>query len=203
MSWILIRHGMTQGNLERRYVGCRTDEPLCAEGIARLKQGVYPEVRKVYASPMKRCTETAAILYPTIKAEIIPDFRECDFGEFEYQNYEELNGRADYQAWIDSGGELPFPGGESRASFAARSLAAFRSLLPGADGDDCALIVHGAPSWRSWKPWPGPRETTTISRSKTAADTSCRRTDHTPASACEGSCHWDSISCIQAYTSIP
>lgn len=143
MSWILIRHGMTQGNLERRYVGCRTDEPLCAEGIARLKQGVYPEVRKVYASPMKRCTETAAILYPTIKAEIIPDFRECDFGEFEYQNYEELNGRADYQAWIDSGGELPFPGGESRASFAARSLAAFRSLLPGADGDDCALIVHG------------------------------------------------------------
>ena len=143
MSWILIRHGMTQGNLERRYVGCRTNEPLCAEGIARLKQGVYPEVRKVYASPMKRCTETATILYPTIKAEIIPDFRECDFGEFEYKNYEELNGRADYQAWIDSGGELPFPGGESRASFAARSLAAFRSLLPGADGEDCALIVHG------------------------------------------------------------
>ena len=143
MSWILIRHGMTQGNLEKRYVGCRTDEPLCREGTEQLKQTAYPAAGKVFTSPMKRCLETAAILYPTIKAEIIPDFRECDFGEFEYQNYAELNGRKDYQAWIDSGGELPFPAGESRADFAARSLAAFRSIQREADGEDCALIVHG------------------------------------------------------------
>ena len=38
MSWILIRHGMTKGNLEKRYVGCRTDETLCPEGIAPLRQ---------------------------------------------------------------------------------------------------------------------------------------------------------------------
>ena len=38
MSWILIRHGMTKGNLEKRYVGCRTDEPLCPGGIASLRQ---------------------------------------------------------------------------------------------------------------------------------------------------------------------
>ena len=143
MSWILIRHGMTQGNTERRYVGCRTDEPLCEAGIAKLKEGKYPAVQKVYTSPMRRCLETAKILYPTIKAEIIPDFRECDFGEFEYKNYEELNGHADYQAWIDSGGELPFPEGESRAEFAARSLAAFQSIRQEAGSEDCALIIHG------------------------------------------------------------
>ena len=28
---ILIRHGATAGNLERRYIG-RTDEPLCEQG---------------------------------------------------------------------------------------------------------------------------------------------------------------------------
>ena len=143
MNWILIRHGMTQGNLERRYVGCRTDESLSEAGIAKLKEGKYPAVQKVYTSPMCRCLETAAILYPNIKAEIIPDFRECDFGGFEYKNYEELNGRADYQAWIDSGGELPFPDGESRTEFAARSLAAFRSIQQDAGNEDCALIVHG------------------------------------------------------------
>ena len=143
MSWILIRHGLTKGNLERRYVGSRTDEPLCPEGIAQLRQRQYPAVQRVYSSPMRRCLETAALLYPDLPAEIVPDFRECDFGVFEYKNYDELNGREDYQAWIDSGGELPFPGGESRDRFSARSLAAFRSLPPCAEKESCALIVHG------------------------------------------------------------
>jgi len=143
MSWILIRHGMTQGNLEKRYVGSRTDEPLCPEGILRLKQLSYPDVQCVYASPMKRCLETAGIIYPGLPVRIVPDFRECDFGAFEYKNYTELNGNADYQAWIDSGGTLPFPGGESREAFSARSVAAFRSLLPCGEKENRALIVHG------------------------------------------------------------
>ena len=143
MSWILIRHGMTEGNKERRYVGCRTDEPLCAEGISQLKRKVYPEAQHVFASPMKRCIETAAILYPGIEPVTVPDFRECDFGGFEYKNYEDLNGREDYQVWIDSGGELPFPGGESRAAFADRCVIAFSALKKNAPQGDCALIVHG------------------------------------------------------------
>ena len=143
MSWILIRHGLTEGNLQKRYVGCRTDESLCPEGIVRLKQHPYPAVQRVYTSPMRRCLETAAVIYPNLSAEIIPDFRECDFGVFEYKNYTELNGREDYQAWIDSGGELPFPGGESRRGFSARSLNAFRSLPACPKNENCALIVHG------------------------------------------------------------
>ena len=143
MSWILIRHGMTQGNLEKRYVGSRTDESLCPEGILRLKQHSYPDVLCVYSSPLKRCLETAGIIYPGLPVRIIPDFRECDFGAFEYKNYTELNGNADYQAWIDSGGTLPFPGGESREAFSARSVAAFRSLPSCGEKENRALIVHG------------------------------------------------------------
>ena len=141
MKWILIRHGQTQGNLEHRYIGCRTDEPLCGQGAAALQARTYPPVSKVYASPMKRCLETAAILYPGMPVEIIGDFRECDFGDWEHKNYTELNGNADYQAWIDSGGELPFPGGESRAQFAARCVAAFENIRE--QTEDCALIAHG------------------------------------------------------------
>ena len=141
MKWVLIRHGLTQGNLEGRYIGCRTDEALCPEGRERLRQGKYPSVERVYASPMARCLETAAILYPGVPVEIIPAFRECDFGAFENLNYQELNGRADYQAWIDSGGEAAFPGGECRADFARRCTDAFARLLPPCDC--CALIVHG------------------------------------------------------------
>ncbi|MBE5787720.1 MAG: histidine phosphatase family protein [Clostridiales bacterium] len=141
MKWVLIRHGKTRGNLEGRYIGCRTDEPLCPEGREALLAKAYPPVQRVYASPMRRCLETAALLYPGVPVEIIPDFRECDFGDFENRNYAELNGRADYQAWIDSGGEMPFPGGESRADFAARCRKAFEGIR--CQTGDCALIVHG------------------------------------------------------------
>jgi len=143
MRWILIRHGLTQGNLESRYIGCHTDEPLCEKGIEALKEKRYPPVQRVFSSPMKRCLETAAILYPGVPVEIVPAFRECDFGLFENKNYLELNRRQDYQAWIDSGGELPFPEGESRKEFAARCLGAFRELRERKLNGDCALIVHG------------------------------------------------------------
>lgn len=143
MKWILIRHGQTQGNIERRYIGCRTDEPLCAEGIDQLKKKEYPAVRRVFVSPMRRCIETAAIIYPGIPVEAIEDFRECDFGEFENKNYAELNGRADYQAWIDSNGEMPFPGGESRAEFATRCVHAFDELVKRDLPEDSAIIAHG------------------------------------------------------------
>ena len=143
MRWVLIRHGQTQGNLEHRYIGCRTDEPLCAAGRETLRLRRYPEVSRVFASPMRRCVETAAILYPGIRLEIVPDLRECDFGAFEGKNYAELSCRADYQAWIDSGGAMPFPGGESRAAFSARCVRAFERLRAQAFQEDCALIVHG------------------------------------------------------------
>lgn len=140
MKTVLIRHGKTAGNLEGRYIGGRTDEPLCEKGIAELKRRTYPLVSRVWVSPMKRCLETAAMLYPRLTPEVIEDFRECDFGAFENLSYAQLNGRADYQRWIDSGGELPFPGGESRAAFARRCVRAFDRLQR---TDDCALIVHG------------------------------------------------------------
>lgn len=142
MRFALIRHGKTQGNLEHRYIGSRTDEPLCDAGRSMLQEKRYPAVTRVFASPMKRCMETAQMLYPGIEPEIVEDFRECDFGAFENKNYAELNGRADYQAWLDSGGEMPFPGGECRAAFATRCADAFEKLKASVC-EDAALIVHG------------------------------------------------------------
>ena len=143
MKWVLIRHGQTQGNIEHRYIGCRTDESLCPQGVERLKGKEYPPVQRVFVSPMKRCLETACLLYPGVPVEIAADFRECDFGEFENKNYAELNGRADYQAWIDSGGEMSFPNGESRAEFAARCVKAFEELVKRNMQEDCAIVAHG------------------------------------------------------------
>ena len=115
---------MTAGNLKKRYIG-RTDESLCPEGIVLLEsyiqKNIYPEVQRVYVSPMKRCMETAKLIFKENFYEV-EELRECDFGIFENKNYKELSDCPEYQAWIDSGGTLAFPGGESREAFIARCV---------------------------------------------------------------------------------
>ena len=125
----LIRHGMTEGNLEQRYVGA-TDEPLCEKGRQQiLDKRMHQRFENVYVSPMRRCQETAEILFPAVHKIVVKDFRECSFGEFEYRNYRELNGNPDYQAWIDSGGTIGFPGGENQKEFCGRVQSAFKKCI--------------------------------------------------------------------------
>ncbi len=141
----LIRHGKTKGNLEHRYIG-RTDEDLCEAGKEELIRLKAPDVERIYVSPMRRCVQTAQILYPGRELFRVEDFRECDFGTFEGKNYRDLRGDSKYQAWIDSGGNLEFPGGESPVDFRKRCVKGMKRAM-----EDClkdgvkaaALIVHG------------------------------------------------------------
>ena len=129
---VFIRHGATNANKERRYLG-KTDESLSAEGIDFLleekQNGVYPPIDVLFSSPMKRCVETANLLYPEQDIRTILPWEEMDFGDFEYKNYSDLKDDVRYQAWIDSNGTLPFPGGESRETFAERCKAGFLQML--------------------------------------------------------------------------
>ncbi len=143
----LIRHGKTFGNTQGRYIGT-TDEPLCREGIDALdgRAADDPAAELVFSSPMKRCMQTAGILYPGMEPYVLEDFRECDFGEFENKNYKELSGNPAYQAWIDSGGTMAFPGGESREQVTERTVRAFRQMLEVCrerQATQAALVAHG------------------------------------------------------------
>lgn len=147
MKLYMIRHGMTKGNREHRYVG-KTDESLLLEAAQLLKERKLPPVARLYVSPRKRCIETAAILYPKNQAVVVEAFAECDFGEFEYCNYQELNGRAEYQKFIDSMGKSGFPGGEDRDAFQTRCLKGFYEIMQwerqhGKEQDAIAMVVHG------------------------------------------------------------
>lgn len=132
MKIIFIRHGRTPGNLQSRYIGI-TDEELCEEGRKEIENNckIYPEADIVFTSPMKRCIQTARIIYPYIteKFYIIDGLKEIDFGDFEGRNYNELNGSRAYQEWIDSGGKMAFPNGEDRGAFSERCLKGFASAL--------------------------------------------------------------------------
>ena len=141
----LIRHGMTEGNRHQRYIGV-TDEPLCPDGIEALKKHTYPQVEALFVSPLRRCQETAAILFPEQKMRIIDQLAECDFGDFENKNYKELSNDPRYQAWIDSSGIMAFPGGESKEECAVRNLEGFQRAVTACIREkisEAAMVVHG------------------------------------------------------------
>lgn len=144
---VLVRHSITAGNLAAQYIGS-TDQPLCPEGVklARCAAQSMPQVDRIYRSPILRCRQTAALLYPDQISREIADLREADFGICEGKTYAELAADPAYQEWITSSGALPPPGGESAALFSKRCVAAFCSVLyeMAHDNISCAAcIIHG------------------------------------------------------------
>ena len=98
----LIRHGITQGNLDGIYMGSGTDQPLCEEGRRGLRElqarFAYPQPATVFASPLARALETADILFPAAKDKIIlQDLRENGFGVFEGRRIKELVQEEDFK----------------------------------------------------------------------------------------------------------
>lgn len=146
MSIYLIRHGMTEGNRESRYVG-RTDEPMSAEGIddinRRISDGYYPKADVVYSSPMQRTIHTAKLIYPDIKPVFLDALCERDFGKYEMKRYDELDDDVEYQNWLASKGSLPFPGGEQRDDFIERVRTAYDIVKKAAQECDVAVVTHG------------------------------------------------------------
>lgn len=145
---VFLRHGKTLGNLEKRYIGSGTDEELINEGVFELSKIDFDAedfgVSKVYVSPMIRCRQSASILWPDSSFEIVEDFKEIDFGDFEGKNYLELSDNPDYQAWIDSNGEMPFPNGEKKSDFIERNYEAFKEIVfSDQKNDRFAFVFHG------------------------------------------------------------
>ncbi len=128
----LIRHGITQGNLDGRYIG-RTDLALCPQGEETIKSyaamSLYPEVEKVYSSPLRRCLETAEIIYPDNKLMIVDELSEMDFGDFEGKTSDELMELPSYIEWIHGGIEACPPGGEKFGDFTLRCVDGLDSIF--------------------------------------------------------------------------
>lgn len=145
----LIRHGITQGNLEGKYIG-QTDLALCPEGEAQIRslcsKNRYPYVEKVYSSPLKRCTETAGIIYPEQKLAMVDELAEMDFGEFEGKRQQELAKLPEYIKWLKGGPEACPPGGEKFGDFSLRCISGldiiFKDMMK-KDITRAAVVTHG------------------------------------------------------------
>ena len=150
---LLIRHGQTPGNEEKRYIGRKSDEALSALGketagkVAKYlgeTPGFNKDGFKIYASPLKRAAETAGILFGQNRIVTpIDELSEIDFGDFEGLNYNDLKENRDYQLWIDSGGKMAFPNGEDREEFIERSFRGFFKAIENDLEKEVAIVCHG------------------------------------------------------------
>lgn len=143
-----IRHGITEANLRGEYVGS-TDLPLCNEGAARLAEYKekydYPQAPIIFSSPMKRCLQTVEILYGRTPA-VIPDLRECDFGEYERKTAAELIDDPVFNDWLRGERVTAPPGGESGADFAKRVSSAFTKIIEAmmkTKTESAVICTHG------------------------------------------------------------
>lgn len=144
----LFRHGLTKGNLNAQYIG-HTDLPLTTDSIASLKSikahEHYPHAQAVFSSPLKRCKDSAKIMFPESNTIIIDDFIEYNFGEFEQCTAEDLKDNEDFKNWIRGDINARTPFGESNAEFVSRVCLAFEKVIDGCiktGTDNIAIVGH-------------------------------------------------------------
>ena len=117
-----IRHDFTKANLNGQYIGI-TDIPVCEEGFAQLEEMrsfKYPNIEKVYSSPLERCLQTAMYLFDDAEVMSIPELREMDLGDFEGRTLEEMKDDLDFNNWLRDNMNNPPPNGENGKDYVER-----------------------------------------------------------------------------------
>ncbi|MDP2313742.1 MAG: histidine phosphatase family protein [Pseudomonadota bacterium] len=142
---LLIRHGQTSWNVERRFLG-RTDIPLDAVGIeqaARLGRRLAgTPLAALWTSPLARARQTAAALG---EAQAEEGLVEMDMGDLEglagrefAERYPDL-----VVAWRDEPAAVRLPGGEVLADVQARGVGALARIAATVrPGETVAVVTH-------------------------------------------------------------
>ncbi|GED25642.1 phosphoglycerate mutase [Brevibacillus agri] len=155
MKLIWIRHGETDSNRERKYLG-HSDIPLNEKGeqqareLARQLSQQLKRPVALYASDLLRCTQTARPLADEWGLPIIsvPALRELSFGDWELLTYEELmRSDAEWAArWYDDPYRCSPPNGESLQELGHRVDGWLRKLLEqrqAAADETTVCVAHG------------------------------------------------------------
>jgi 2,3-bisphosphoglycerate-dependent phosphoglycerate mutase len=147
---ILIRHGETRWNRERRVQG-HADSALTHEGIAQAEACAVRLAREgithVYTSDLGRAAHTARILAKPLALPIVEDaaLRERCYGVGEGMFFSDLD--RDYPALYSRGGQInahfAIPGGESHAQLHERIIAALVRIAHAHEGGKILIVTHG------------------------------------------------------------
>lgn len=133
---ILVRHGETDWNKEKRIQGGSSDTPLNetgreqAEGLARRLS--HDRIRAIYSSPLRRSLDTARVIARYHKLEVLlePSLKEIEAGALEGVFTGSLHKRLSQLLTAGTGSDaLPnAPGGESLADVQRRAWGTIQRL---------------------------------------------------------------------------
>ena len=147
---ILVRHGQTLWNLERKYQG-HSDVPLSETGLQQAELAAERLAREnvtaVYSSDLVRAAHTAKCIGDRhgVAVTTLPALREIMFGEWEGLNYDQITAR-----WPESIGklwsrpaEVQIPGGESFSQVQHRAYGAVLQIVAKHPGENVVVAAHG------------------------------------------------------------
>lgn len=148
---ILIRHGVTAWNRERRFQG-QIDTPLSDIGLAQARitadRLAGRSVTALYSSDLRRALQTAEPISAALRlpVRIEPGIRERNYGAFEGRTFDEIQRDLPeaFERWRAR--EVDFvisEGAETLASFAQRVARAMVEVASRHPGESIALVTHG------------------------------------------------------------
>jgi probable phosphoglycerate mutase len=154
---ILIRHGETAWNAERRLQG-HLDIPLNGEGerqagllAAALASQAIDGIDAIVASDLQRARQTAQAVATVLGLPVVtdPGLRERCYGGFEGLLYSEIEARfpREFAAWQARDIDARLPEGKNKGetfrAFFTRATAAILAQAAAHPGRTLALVAHG------------------------------------------------------------
>ncbi len=146
---ILVRHGETEWNAQRRYQG-QTDIPLSDLGVRQAElvaeRLVGRKIEALYASDLERARETAEIIAEKNGLDILPEpcLREMKFGVLEGLTWDEAGEKYPgmISTWLGDYNQPP-EGGETLQALSARVSAFLEEVKKKHDEQTILLVAHG------------------------------------------------------------
>lgn len=148
----LIRHGESEGNKARAFLG-HTDLDITetghiqAENTARFLKDIKADV--IYSSDLIRAYNTALHTAEMKGMEIIKNsnLREIYAGQWETLKFTELEDRFknEYGVWKENIGEASCPGGESTAQLQKRIVTEVTKIARDNQGKTVFIFTHATP----------------------------------------------------------
>ena len=145
---ILLRHGITRWNIEKRYCGYK-DVPLAREGKAQaalLRQGLKGiTFDRIYSSDKKRAIETARILFDGARIIKVKGLREISFGVMEGLRHRQILKKypGAYGKWLADPFRRHMPKAEAMGAFKKRVFGAIHGIVSVNPGKTVAVVCHG------------------------------------------------------------
>jgi alpha-ribazole phosphatase len=143
----LFRHGLTEYNKQKAYMGW-TDASICEEARTDLtNRSFHPSpYDMVVTSDLKRCLQTANLLFPEHETIPFQEFREMNFGPWEGKTYDDLAGDPQYEKWIGDYMDIRVPGVENFSDFSKRIEAGWKkisNIILSKNIGKMAIVTHG------------------------------------------------------------